>query len=133
MWQNRCARPYWRRLFIVYNSSRHFQARAGIRGTGRGGKSTLRDVVRIACTGRGIGKLLALTVKDIDYDERCIWTSIEKRRNSGVRCSQTMLPYRSFMNTLPGTAYPISTRFPSLYASLPAPAYAHIRPCADRD
>ena len=24
-------------------------------------------------------------------------------------------------------------KIPSLYASLPAPAYAHIRPCADRD
>jgi integrase/recombinase XerD len=39
----------------------------------------------LARTGRRIGELLALTVRDIDYDGRFITTSIEKRRKAQRR------------------------------------------------
>jgi integrase/recombinase XerD len=39
----------------------------------------------LARTGRRIGELLELRVKDIDPEEKCIWTKIEKRRDQQRR------------------------------------------------
>lgn len=36
-------------------------------------------------TGRRISELLALTVRYVDFNERCVWTNIEKRRKAQRR------------------------------------------------
>ena len=36
-------------------------------------------------TRRCISELLALTVRDVDFNERCLWTNIEKRRKAQRR------------------------------------------------
>lgn len=36
-------------------------------------------------TGRRISELLTLTVRDVDFNERCLWTNIEKRRKAQRR------------------------------------------------
>lgn len=51
-------------------------------------KASLEDhifLLLLARTGRRIGEIIELTVKDIDYQEKCIWTKIEKRRDQQRR------------------------------------------------
>jgi len=39
----------------------------------------------LARTGRRLGKILAITPRDINYEEKILWTSLEKTRRPGAR------------------------------------------------